>query len=124
VEPERIRSICAAIFIQAAVQQRLHLNASITHFCPEWTTPTAMPVYKLRMVLRLVLREISGFLRNKPKSGGLAKLLKMKRKEHQGTSRTRLAKAKVAGSRPVSRSKYLVNRYLRLSARPVAVFPR
>jgi hypothetical protein len=94
--PRHIRRLCTAIFTQGAVQQRLHINASNTHSCPEWT----LPVYNLRMVLR----KISGFLGSKPKGGGLAKILKMNRKEHQGTSRTCLAKAKVAGSRPVSRS--------------------
>jgi hypothetical protein len=68
------------MFIQGAVPQRLHLNASNTHSCTEWDMAATISVYKPRMVLRLVWRTILGFLRNTPEGGGLAKILKMNRK--------------------------------------------
>ena len=70
----------SAIFIQWTVVQQLHLNASKTHSWPEWTVPVTMPVSKLKKVLRMILREKSAFLRNKPKGGGLIKVLKVNRK--------------------------------------------
>jgi hypothetical protein len=51
-----IYSMCAAIFIQEVAQQRIYLNASNTHSCPEWDMAATIPVYRPRMVLRLVWR--------------------------------------------------------------------